>query len=127
MEVLNIIFNVVAVVANGALTFFAINAWFALHRMEQKVNGMSSSVAITTALTMGEHVRKNFEEVNRMKETFQHLVDTEQYEEAQELQGLIMNAEREAEASLKCFKEICGDSIVDVIVTSVKRANTEEL
>ena len=92
MEVQNIILNVAVIVANGAMAFFAINAWFALHRMERKVNGMSSSVAITTTLTMGEHVRKNFEEVNRMKETFQHLVDTEQYEEAQELQGLIMKA-----------------------------------
>lgn len=120
------VFSIMVIIANGALTFFAISAFMGLRRLERRIAGMERGVDITTALTMGEHVRRNFEEVNRMRETFQHLVETEQYEEAQELQGLIMKAEREAEASLKCFKATCGDKIADVVVTSVKTRGRKE-
>ena len=122
MQVLNIIFTVMDIVANAALTYFAVSAWFTLRRRQKDVNGMRKAVAITTTLTMGSHVKSNFDEVNKMKATFMHLVENEQYEEARKLQDIIAHAEQSAKESLQRFKETCGD-IGEIIVTQVKSAH----
>jgi len=121
MQIQNIIFTIVAIISNAAVTYFAITAWFELRRLKRDIIGMKRALAVTTTITMGEHVKSNFEQLNEMKAAFHRLVENEQYEEAEELKNAIAKMELSAEHALKEFKDICGDSLCDIVVTKVKR------
>jgi hypothetical protein len=123
MQILNIIFTILTIIANGALAYFAITAWFELRRLKRKLTGMERAMTVVTTITMGNHVRDNFEQLNEMKATFLRLVENEQYEEAEELKNAIAKMELNAEHALKEFKDICGGEIV---VTKVKSHIDEE-
>lgn len=126
MQILNIIFTIVAIIANCFLTWFAITAWFELRRLKRDIIGMRHALAVTTTITMGEHVKSNFEQLNKMKSDFHRLVENEQYEEAEELKNAIAKMELSAEHALKEFKDICGDKLCEIVVTKVKRHHSEE-
>ena len=125
MQILNIIFTIVAVIANAAMTYFAITAWFELRRMKRDFAGVKRAMVVTTTITVANHVKDSFDQLNDMKETFNQLVEDEQYEEAERLKSAITDAERNAKAATKLFKDICGDSC-DVVVTKVKKHCSEE-
>ena len=126
MQILNIIFTIVAVIANAAVTYFAIAAWFGLRRMKSGMDGMKRALAVTTTITIGDHVRDNFEQLNEMRAVLRRLVEDEHYEEAKELEKDIRKMEHHAEESLRHFKEICGDKLCDIVVTKVKAGRNEE-
>lgn len=125
MQILNIIFTIVAVIANAAMTYFAITAWFELRRLKRDFAGMKRAMAVVTTITTANHVKDSFDQLNDMKETFNQLVEDEQYEEAERLKTAITDAERNAKAAMKLFKDICGDSC-DVVVTKVKKHFSED-
>lgn len=125
MQTLNIIFTIVAVIANAAMTYFAITAWFELRRMKRDFAGVKRAMVVTTTITVANHVKDSFDQLNDMKETFNQLVEDEQYEEAERLKAAITDAERNAKAATKLFKDICGDSC-DVVVTKVKKHCSED-
>lgn len=118
MEVLKILFTLAGLVANFVLVFFAVTAWFRLREVNKKIGAMLRGVGLVTTMVMGQHVKENFEEVNRMKRTFERLVENEQYDDAERMKAVIDKAERDALRSLEKFKETYGDA-VDVIVTKV--------
>ena len=126
MQILNIILSIMAIIANCFLTWFAITAWFELRRIKNDIIGMKRALAITVTITMGEHVKSNFEQLNEMKASFHRLVENEQYEEAEELKNAIAKMELNAEHALKEFKDICGDKLCEIVVTKVKSHLEEE-
>lgn len=126
MQILNIILSIMAIIANCFLTWFAITAWFELRRIKNDILGMKHALAVTTTITMGEHVKSNFEQLNKMKADFNRLVENEQYEEAEELKNAISKVELNAEHALKEFKDICGDKLCEIVVTRVKNHIDEE-
>lgn len=126
MQIQNIIFTIVAFIGNVAVTYFAITAWFEFRRIKSDIIGMRRALAITTTITMGEHVKSNFEQLNEMKAAFHRLVENEQYEEAEELKNAIAKMELNAEHALKEFKDICGDKLCEIVVTKVKSHINEE-
>lgn len=125
MQILNIIFTIVAIIANGALTYFAITAWFELRRLKRDFTGMKRAMSIVTTITMGEHVKSNLDQLNEMKETFIKLVEEERYEEAERLKAAIAKVERNAKAAMERFEDICGDRC-EIIVTKLKNHHSEE-
>ena len=125
MQILNIILNIMAIIANCFLTWFAITAWFELRRMKRKLTGMERAMTVVTTITMGNHVKDSFDQLNEMKETFNHLVENEQYEEAERLKAAITKVEQNAKAAMEHFKDICGDNC-EIIVTKVKNCIDEE-
>lgn len=126
MQIQNIIFTIVAIIANAAVTYFAITAWFELRRLKSDLAGMKRALAVTTTITIGDHVRDNFEQLNEMRAVLHRLVEGEHYEEAKELEEEIRKMEHHAEESLRHFKDICGDSLCDIVVTRVKAKHSEE-
>lgn len=126
MTILNIIFTIVAIVANAAMTFFASYAFVTMRKLQKDVGGMKCATAMTLTLTMGSHVKQNFDDLNSMKETFNHLVETEQYEEAQKMHDVIEKAERAAMVALEKFRETCGSNLAEIIVTKVKNGHIED-
>ena len=126
MQILNIVLSIVAIIANCFLTWFAITAWFELRRIKNDIIDMKRALAVTTTITMGEHVKSNFEQLNEMKAAFHRLVENEQYKEAEELKNAIAKMELSAEHALKEFKDICGDKLCEIFVTKVKSHLDEE-
>lgn len=126
MQILNIIFDIMAIIVNCFLTWFAITAWWELRSMKRDIIGMRHALAVITTITMGEHVKSNFEQLNEMKAAFHRLVENEQYEEAEELKKAIAKMELNAEHALKEFKDICGDKFCEIVVTKVKNHIDEE-
>jgi len=126
MQILNIIFTIVVIIANGFITWFAITAWFELRRMKRILTGMERAMTIVTPITMGQYVKGNFEQLNEMKAAFRRLVENEQYEDAEELKKAIAKMELNAEHALKEFKDICGDKLCEIVVTKVKSHINEE-
>lgn len=125
MQILNIILTIVTIIANCFLTWFAITAWFELRRMKRNLTGMERAMAVVTTITMGNHVKDSFEQLNEIKAAFHQLVEEEQYEEAERLKDAIAKVERNAKAAMEQFKNICGDSC-EVVVTKVKNHHNEE-
>jgi hypothetical protein len=125
MHILNIIFTIVAVIANAAMTYFAVTAWSELRRLNRNFTGINRAMAIVTTITMGNRVKDNFDQLNEMKATFLRLVKNEQYEEAEKLKAIIAKMERNAEEEMKDFKDICGDHC-EVFMTKVKNHIDEE-
>lgn len=125
MQILNNILTIVAIIGNAAVTYFAITAWFELRRMKRKLTGMERAMTVVTTITMGNQVKDSFDTLNKMKETFNQLIENEQYEEAERLKAAIANMEQNAKAAMEHFKDICGDNC-EIVVTKVKEDNREE-
>ena len=124
---MNTITTVLISAGNAALIYFALTAWFELHRLKRDITGIKRALTVTTTITMGQNVRANFKELNNMRNTLHRLIENEQYEEAEKLKDAIIRMEHNAEEALNNFKDICGDDICDVIVTKVNnRANEED-
>lgn len=125
MEVFSIVVSVIAIIAYGFTSFVAIEAWQRMRNVQKKLDIVLHGVSITTALTMGHHVKESFDQVNAMKQTLQELVEKEQFEEAKQLKEDIDRAEQMAVQALEHFKETCGDGIADIVVTKVRMKNPE--
>jgi uncharacterized protein YqgV (UPF0045/DUF77 family) len=115
-----------SLIAFASMSFFVAYAITVLRNLRRAVYGLKRHVTIMETIIMGEHVRNNFEQLNEMKETFTRLVEDERFEEAERLKAAIANAERNAKAALKHFKDVCGDNLCEVIVTKAKNHISEE-
>lgn len=102
---------VVGIVANAALAFFAVAAWFRLHNVDKKMSAVLRGVSMVSTLTMGQYVKGAFEELERMRATMERLVEEDRFEEAKRLKDIIDKAEHDAKQSLEKFKEIGGDLV----------------
>ena len=126
MQILNIIFTVTMFIAAWAMVCFVLHATKELREIKHTVFGMRRAIKMVLTISLGTAVRENFEEVDRMKKTFAHLIESEQYEEAEKLHEAIKESEQAAFNSLKAFKESCGDDLMKIIFTSVKDSRLGE-
>lgn len=126
MQILNIILTVMTIIASWALVFFVLHTTKELREIKHTVFGMRSAIKTVLTISFGNAVRENFEEVDRMKKTFAHLIESEQYEEAEKLHEAIKESEQTAFNFLKAFKESCGDEHTKIIFTSVKDSRLGE-
>jgi hypothetical protein len=126
MQILDIIFTVTVIIAAWAMVYFVLLATIDLSEIKHTVFGMRRAIKMVLTISFGNAVRENFEEVDRMKKTFAHLIESEQYEEAEKLHEAIKESEQAAFDSLKAFKESCGDEHTKIIFTSVKDSRLGE-
>lgn len=120
---MNAIMSILSIISLGTATFFAVSAWFALRRLLDDVRDMKRGIAITKAMTMASSVKRNLEEVNKMRAALARLVESERYEEARELKAEIAEVERNTNEFLRRFNDEYGEDIVEIVVT---HARTEE-
>jgi len=125
MQILHIIFTISMTLAFWSVAFFVFHTTKEIREIKRAVDGTRRSVKTILTISLGTAVRENFEEVNRMKRAFAHLIETEQYEEAEKLQEAIGEAEQTAVKSLEVFKSIDSE-MTKVIVTSVKDRHAGE-
>ena len=121
METMKIIMLALSCIAYIMVVFFAIYAYFTLREQRKQLTFVKGAVAEMTTIMMAERVQKNFEEVENIKRTLEHLVENEQYEEAERLQNFLEEAEKNAVKALKHFQEAFKDSGCKIIVAGVKK------
>jgi len=103
----------------GAITYFAVSAWFKLRRMEKQMDEVKYAAMTAMAVTMGEHLRQSFNEINRMQDQLRSLVEQERYEEAERMKSFISDAQQSAMREMKKFKQHFGEDICDVNVMNI--------
>lgn len=127
METTLIIIRIVTSIAYTVLIGLAISVYFYLRRQQQDMKDIKRVLARLFAITMGEHLRSNFDRLNEMKDTLQKLVENEQYEDAKRMQTLITAQEQQAMKALHSFQKEFGVDVVKMEITKVgKPANEEE-
>ena len=119
--------RIVISIAYTVLIGFATSAYFYLRRQQQDMKYIERVLERLFAITMGEHLRINFDHLNEMKESLQKLVENEQYEDAKRMQALITEQEQQAMKALHSFQKEFGDDVVKMEIMKVgKPANEEE-
>jgi hypothetical protein len=81
---------------------------------------MKHTLAVTASLTMGMHLKTCFAELNDMKRTLRHLIEDEQFEEAEKMQALIAKAEKAAMEAVERMNDAFGD-IAEIQVTKTNQ------
>ena len=121
MQALQIITDFIVSIGHVALIAFCITSFMVLRQMIKDINHLKTAQQKCLMVTMAEHLRSNFNEVNTMRETMQELVENEDFEQAEKLKAVLDKAEADALSALKQFKETFGDDIVEIEATKISR------
>lgn len=117
MEILKVIYQLVAIIAYSAMSFFVAYAVTKIRELRRTQKKMMM-------LVMTEHLRGIFNELNSLKATLNELVENENFEEAKKLKTVIEDAEESAMNALRHFQDMFGNDACKVTITKV---NTDKL
>lgn len=126
MEVLQIILFGLGAIAYLTTSYLAVSAYFYLRRQHEYIQKMKMSLEKILMISMSDHVRDNFSELNELQKTYAELIQREQYEEAKELKSFIQEAEESAVKSMHNFQDIFGVDVCKIIVTKKDVKSHEE-
>lgn len=111
MQTLQIILTLAAIAAYMAMGFLAAFAFVRLKRQEKWIRDIHHDTHQALMLTLGIHMRRNFDDLKEMQRTLQRFVADERYERAKELKTIIARREAEIEHEIQNIKEIYGDAV----------------
>ncbi len=126
METTLIIFRIMASIVNGLLIGLAITVYFYMHRHQQKMKDITNMLVRLFVITMGEHLRHNFDQLKEMKEVLQELIAAERYEDAKRLKAVIDDHAQQTLEELRRFKEEFGDKVIKMDLTKICEPTNEE-
>lgn len=121
MQILQVILGIVAAISYGAVGFIAGYAFIRLRRMERLLMQIHHETKATLATALGEHLRTSFREINEMRSRLYQAVESDDYEEADRLKGIIEAAEKAAMHELENFRNTFGEDCVDIKLVQVKK------
>lgn len=125
MEVLHIIVSVLGLLSYSTTIFFATSAFFKMKLYQDKLSFMETSIQKILIITLGERMRKNFEDLNELKHKLAVLIEHEQYEEAQKLRKVIEKVEENAFKSLKNFQKTFGEDMCEIVISEINNDKDE--
>lgn len=125
MEVLHIIVSILGMFAYTAAIFFATSAFFKMKLYQKKLSFIETSIQKILIITLGDRLRKNFEDLNELKHKLAVLIEHEQYEEAQKLRKVIEKVEENAFKSLKNFQKTYGEDMCEIVISEINNDNDE--
>ena len=120
MQTLHTIVLFLGGISYAAMTFFACYAFIRLRRMGSDIFDMGDEIHTMLAIAVGEHIRKDVEELNSMKERFDELLEEERFEDASRLKKIIEQQEHVVEQSIDRFKKAFGEDAVRVEMTNLE-------
>lgn len=127
MTTLRIITDLIVSFGHVTLIAFAIVAFLTLRRMERRQLDTHSAVSNALMLLMGQHLRDEMEQLGDMHRDLNRLVETEQYEAAQQLKALIERQKKSVSESLERMHDLFGDRFkVENTVIPVQPDNDNE-
>lgn len=125
MEVLHIIVSVLGLLSYGTAIFFATSAFFKMKLYQDKLSFMETSIQKILIITLGERMRKNFEDLNELNLKLADLIEHEQYEEAEKLKKVIEKVKENAFNSLKNFQKTFGKDMCETVISEINNDKDE--
>lgn len=125
MEVLNIILFILGLLAYCTSIFFATSAYFKMKLYQDKLSFMETSIQKILIITLGERMRKNFEDLNELNLKLADLIEHEQYEEAEKLKKVIEKVEENAFNSLNNFQKTFGKDMCEIVISEINNDKDE--
>lgn len=95
MQTLQIILTMANITCYGAMTFLASFAFVRLKRQEKYICDIHRDVHTTLMLTLGLHMRRNFDDLKEMQSSMQRLIEDEEYERAEQMKIVIARCKAE--------------------------------
>lgn len=120
MDILQIILTIMSVIAYGVTAGFTFFVFGKLHRVQKDIKSMERSLTLVMSVTLGNHVKGCYEEINKMKMTLDRLVEDERFEETEQLRTLIDKAEANMMETVEKINSSCGE-IMDITLKKVER------
>lgn len=125
MEVLHIIVSVLGLLSYGTAIFFATSAFFKMKLYQDKLSFMETSIQKILIITLGERMRKNFEDLNELNLKLAALIEHEQYEEAEKLKKVVEKVKENAFKSLKNFQKTFGEDMCEIVISEMNNDKDE--
>lgn len=126
MQTLHTITLFLSGVSSAALTFLACYSFLALRRMERRQKDMHCNGTNALMLLMGQHLKSELDQLGDMKRNVNRLVETEQYEAAEQQKALIERQQKSVSQTQENMRKNFGDRIkVENTVISVHPDNDE--
>ena len=88
-QALQIIGWVFFCVCCGAMTFFAVNAWFRLRDLRRRIDSVHGFQRMMFVMLIDGNIRDNKEQVDRMEEQLHRLIEDDRFEEAERMKHII--------------------------------------
>jgi hypothetical protein len=109
MTTLRIITDLIVSFGHVTLMTFAIVAFLTLRRMERRQEDMHCNITNAMMLLMGQHLKSELDQLGDMKRDLNRLVETEQYEAANQLKALIERQQKIVSQTMENMRENFGD------------------
>ena len=109
--IIDITLSICSVIASGAMTFFAVSAWFTLRRVSADVLELEKATGKMYAIVSVLKIQMSFNQLNDLKEVFNELISAEQFEEAAKLKAVIENEERQILREIEQCQKTCGEHV----------------
>jgi len=114
METLKIIAYIMTVLSYGILAYTAIALYFKMRRMQKDMYMTKEALREIFGMTMSLHVDSKFDQVEKMKETLQELIENEQYEDAERLRNAIEQAQEAAVKQMEILNKYFDSEIIEI-------------
>ena len=108
MQTLQIILTLANITCYGAMTFLAAFAFVRLKRQEKYICDIHRDVHTTLMLTLGLHMRRNFDDLKEMESSLQRLIEDEEYERAEQMKTVITRRKAELKQEISKMEKIFG-------------------
>lgn len=102
------------VLSYGILAYTAIALHFKMRRMQKDMYMTKGALREIFGMTMSLHVDSKFDQVEKMKETLQELIENEQYEDAERLRNAIEQAQEAAVKQMEILKKYFDSEIIEI-------------
>lgn len=121
--ILNIILTILSI---AVMMMFTINVWDNFNRVNRDIRDIQNTIGFMATISLQTYVRGNVETLKDMKETFQRLVENEQYEEAKKLKATINKLELHTHETIDKLKTVCKDGYFEYVEVNVNKTKNDE-
>ena len=78
----------------AAMTWFTVNAWFRLRDLRRRIDSVHGTQRMLFAIAIDGNIQEHQQQLARLKQQLQELIDNECFEDAERLQQHINELER---------------------------------
>ena len=122
MQVIEIIVSIIAIIGYALTSFFATCAFFSLRRLAKKVKELESVETVILIKTTSIEIIAQLQQINDMQEEVRSLVQSEEYEAAEQIKKLLEIHKARVENEIASFNRSFGN----VVEMSLRTKNGKE-
>ncbi len=106
MDTINIIVDIVGIIAYAFMCYFVIYCYIKSRQRDRAIGSLMAAVNKVIALLLSSQLRENLMTVQSMKQQLSVLAENENFEAAERLQAIIKHAEEESQKLANHLNEL---------------------